>query len=140
MAHPTTIRTGRAICDGPLDSIGFPARGEALTRTRKTTCGVKIIELMATRLDATSGDPLREEVEPHIEEEARLVLDLQHTALVDSVGVGAILTLLRKLVAVGGDLKLCGARPSVERTFRLTRMDRIIEIHADCAEAVASYD
>ena len=54
-------------------------------------------------------------------------------------GLGAILSCLKELVALGGDLKLCGLQPIVQRTFERARMTPIIEIYPTCDEAVASY-
>jgi anti-sigma B factor antagonist len=58
---------------------------------------------------------------------------------VDSAGLGAILSCLRKLTAAEGDLKLCGLTGPVRAIFEISRMHRIFDIYATRAEAIAAF-
>ena len=65
---------------------------------------------------------------------ARVVLDMHMADFVDSSGLGAIIAAMKQL-ALGQVIELAGMGPSVEKVFRLTRMDTIFTIHksADAA-------
>jgi anti-sigma B factor antagonist len=53
--------------------------------------------------------------------------------------LGAMLSCLRQLNARRGDLKLCGMSKQVRGAFELVRLDRILDIHANRAEAVLAF-
>ena len=69
---------------------------------------------------------------PHV------VLDLSEVVFIDSSGLGAIVAAMKQL---GGTrrLDLAGLTPTVDRVFRLTRMDSVFTIHGSVAEAEAVY-
>lgn len=58
----------------------------------------------------------------------RIVLDLAKVDFVDSSGLGAIVATMK---ALGGDrkLELAGLTPTVDKVFRLTRMDTVFAIY-----------
>ena len=58
----------------------------------------------------------------------RIVLDLTKVDFVDSSGLGAIVATMK---ALGGDrkLELAGLTPTVDKVFRLTRMDTVFAIY-----------
>ena len=97
-------------------------------------------EPMMNRLDADNGDAFRAAVEAHLTDDAKVVFDLHRIELVDSSGLGAILALLKRIVAEGGDLKLCELTPRLQTLFERARLPQILEIHATRDEAVRSYD
>jgi anti-sigma B factor antagonist len=70
---------------------------------------------------------------------ARIILDLSQLKFVDSSGLGAMLSCLRQLNGVGGDLKLCGMTKSVRALFQLVRMHRVFEIFNDRDDAIRSF-
>ena len=59
----------------------------------------------------------------------RVVLDMSRVAFLDSSGLGAVVAVM-KLLAPDRKLELSGLTPTVEKVFRLTRMDSIFTIHA----------
>ena len=69
---------------------------------------------------------------PHV------VLDLNEVEFVDSSGLGAIVAAMKQL---GGTrrLDLAGLTPTVDRVFRLTRMESVFTIHDSLAEAQAVF-
>jgi anti-anti-sigma factor len=68
----------------------------------------------------------------------RVVLNLSAVRMMDSSGVGLLMELNRKLDQQGGVLRLAGIQPRIRSLLALTRLDRVIEVHDDEAEAVAS--
>jgi anti-sigma B factor antagonist len=80
------------------------------------------------RLDALSAAAFRLRLMEAVQGGCRrLVLDLSRTALVDSSGLGVLVSVLRRLPGPGS-LVLRGVTPGVDRTLRLARLDRLLVI------------
>lgn len=58
----------------------------------------------------------------------RVVLDLTDVDFVDSSGLGAIVAAMKQL-EINTKLELAALSPTVEKVFRLTRMDSVFVIH-----------
>ena len=58
---------------------------------------------------------------------------------VDSSGLGSFLSCLRKVLAGGGGLKLCGMSRQVRAIFELVKLHQILEIHDTSDEAVRAF-
>ncbi len=69
----------------------------------------------------------------------RIVVDLADCEFIDSTFLGALVVSLKKITAIGGDLKLVGFQPNVRSMFELTRMYRVFESFETKEEAVASF-
>jgi anti-anti-sigma factor len=69
----------------------------------------------------------------------RIVVDLVDCEFIDSTFLGALVVSLKKITALGGDLKLVGFQPNVRSMFELTRMYRVFEAFETREEAVASF-
>ncbi len=70
----------------------------------------------------------------------KIVVDLSDCEFVDSTFLGALVVSLKKITAIGGDLKLVGFRPTVRSMFELTRMYRVFESFETVEEAVLSFN
>jgi anti-sigma B factor antagonist len=58
----------------------------------------------------------------------RVILDLTKVDFLDSSGLGAVVAVM-KLLGPARKLELAGLTPTVEKVFRLTRMDQVFTIH-----------
>ncbi|MDJ0629252.1 MAG: STAS domain-containing protein [Rhodobacter sp.] len=65
----------------------------------------------------------------------RVVLDLGQVGFLDSSGLGAVVAALKQL-GPGRTLELAALTPTVEKVFRLTRMDTVFTIHPDADHAI----
>ena len=72
-------------------------------------------------------------------ERNRVVLDLDHTELLDSAGLTAILDLQEKLRDVGGDVKLAVSGAVNRKVLEITRLDQQLEVFDNVLDAVKSY-
>ena len=81
-------------------------------------------------LDHCSAPQVRQQLDDLLMDESvvHVVLDLENLTFMDSSGIGVLLGRLRKLSARGGSLSVKGMRPSVEKLFRLSGLDRVIGI------------
>lgn len=64
-----------------------------------------------------------------------LVLDLAQVQVVDSSGLGTIVTALKAARAAGGSLVLVNVHPEIQSIIRLTRLDKVLATCSDAQEA-----
>ncbi len=77
-------------------------------------------------LDALSTLEIRPTIEALIEEKrSRVEVDLHALRLIDSSGVGALISLYKRLRANGGELVITGLRDQPLAIFKLLRLERI---------------
>ena len=97
-------------------------------------CAVPIEEL-----DASNAPEFKRDIASLLDANAKLVLDLSRLRFVDSSGLGAFISCLRKLNAKGGDLKLSGMSTQVRGVFELVRMHRVFDILPTNDDAVRAF-
>lgn len=100
---------------------------------------VAVAAVPVDELDASNAGEFKRDVAPLLEANTKLVLDLSRLRFVDSSGLGAFISCLRKLNAAGGDLKLCGMSRQVRAVFELVRMHRVFDIYATSEEAARAF-
>ena len=100
---------------------------------------VAVATVPVEELDASNAGEFKRDIAPVLEANAKLVLDLSRLRFVDSSGLGAFISCLRKLNAKGGDLKLCGMSKQVRAVFELVRMHRVFDICATSEDAVRAF-
>ena len=69
----------------------------------------------------------------------KLVIDLSFCEFIDSTFLGTIVISLKKITAIGGDIKLVGFQPAVRSMFELTRISKVFETFESTDEAVNSF-
>ncbi len=99
----------------------------------------QLVRVCEPRIDAAVAirfkDRMREVTgggAPHV------VLDLSVVEFIDSSGLGAIVAAMKQLGPVRR-LDLAGLTPTVDRVFRLTRMDSVFTIHESVEKARAVF-
>jgi anti-sigma B factor antagonist len=107
--------------------------------TAKIEGDVAVVELAIEELDAGNVEQFKHDLAPVLEAHAKVVLDLEQLRFLDSSGLGAFLSCLRKLNAKSGDLKLCGMSKQIHEVFHLVRMHRIFDIFNTREEAVSAF-
>ena len=100
---------------------------------------IAVVSLRAEHLDASAADEFKRNMQPILDANSQVVFDMSPLQFVDSAGLGAILSCLRKLSAADGDLKLCGLSKPVRAIFEISRMHRIFDIFPTRAEAVQAF-
>ena len=103
------------------------------TQTRPKVISVSVLE---DRIDAATAIQFKEKMrDATLDGPARVVLDLARVQFLDSSGLGAIVA-VKKLIGPDRVLELSGLTPTVEKVFRLTRMDSIFTIHPAVVEGL----
>lgn len=89
------------------------------------------------RIDAAVAIRFKDRMREVVQHPAnRVILDLSRVGFLDSSGLGAVVAVM-KLVGPDRKLELAGLTPTVEKVFRLTRMDRVFTIHAEAPMSVS---
>jgi anti-sigma B factor antagonist len=97
--------------------------------------GVTIAKLLDRRLDASGGTDFKTRIGGRLDAGERfLVLDLSDVEFVDSTGLSAILSILKRVPPDGG-LALAGCQKQVVELVKLTRLDRILRLFPTAQEA-----
>ena len=80
-------------------------------------------------LDALSTPELRPAIEALVaEKRGAVTVDLSELRIIDSSGVGAIVSLYKRMRAVGAKVEVVGLRDQPLAIFRLLRLDRIFTV------------
>ena len=66
-----------------------------------------------------------------------VVVDFTQSAYIDSSGLGALVSLGKRLRDLGGDLRLAGLNDDLRTLFELTRWDSLFPLYASRADALA---
>jgi anti-sigma B factor antagonist len=101
---------------------------------------VAVAAMPIEELDASNAGEFKRDMAPLLEAHANLVLDLSRLRFVDSSGLGAFISCLRKLNAKGGDLKLCGMSKPVRAVFELVRMHKVFDILPTRDDALRAFE
>ena len=67
-----------------------------------------------------------------------IVVNLAGVPMMDSSGIGSLIRCHSAVSAAGGKLKIVGATNTVMQAFKVTRLDRVLELHADEKSALAA--
>jgi len=77
-------------------------------------------------LDAVTAPELRPALDQLVGENRKLItIDLSALKLIDSSGVGVLVSLFKRVRANGGDVRITGLRDQPLAIFKLLRLDRV---------------
>ena len=100
---------------------------------------LRVIKAQEDRIDAAIAiqfkDRMRELTEAG---PSRLLLDLSRVDFLDSSGLGAVVAAFKQ-AAPERRLELAGLSPTVEKVFKLTRMDSVFKIHETAGDVTATF-
>jgi len=92
------------------------------------------------RMDAQVSGLLKGRIQELLDKgSAKLVLDLEGLEFLDSSGLGALVSCLRRVREKKGEIKLAGLRPEVRSIFDITRVSRLFHISENVPDAVKAF-
>lgn len=95
-----------------------------------------VIRVMDDRIDAASAIQFKERMrEITATPSERVVLDMSNVGFLDSSGLGAVVAVMKALGPIRR-LEISGLTTTVEKVFRLTRMDSVFIIHKSLPEGL----
>ncbi|WP_299562315.1 STAS domain-containing protein [uncultured Sulfitobacter sp.] len=97
---------------------------------------ILVITVQEQRIDAAVALAFKDRMRELTEGPARtVVLDLDHVSFIDSSGLGAIVAAMKNL-APDRTLVLAGLTGTVDKVFRLTRMDTVFGLYGSVDDAL----
>jgi anti-sigma B factor antagonist len=98
--------------------------------------GVKVVHLSGP-IDVSQAMQLREVLGEHLDGAgARVLVDLSGVPLIDSSGIGVMVTAHRRADSTGASFALAGAGATVARVFSMTRTDKLLTLYPEVEEGV----
>jgi len=103
------------------------------------TGNASILKIFEKRLNAKIAVEFKDVLSQIIEDgNLNIILDMQDVEFIDSSGIGAIVTGLKRL-GRRGDIVISNVADPVMQMFSLTRMDKVFRIFKTQQEAAASF-
>ena len=97
-----------------------------------------VVTPLEERLDARVATDFKERMAELIASgNTKIVLDLSKVEFIDSSGLGAIVSSLKRMGGQG-DLVVCGLQETTMTMFKLTRMDRVFQVFGNEQQAVSA--
>ena len=99
---------------------------------------MQIVTVNCARIDAAMAIQFKEDMRQETDGgPLRVVLDLTGVEFIDSSGLGAIVAAMKQL---GNErsLDLAGLTPTVDKVFRLTRMDTVFNLFSTLEDATSA--
>src|ERR1700760_2293301 len=98
--------------------------------------GVTVLSLQGN-LDAATAAGLKQEVIGIADaKKTKVAVDLAQLTLIDSTGVGVLISLFKRVRALGGVVHFAGLVAQPKEIFRLLRLDRSLDLHPTLEDAL----
>jgi anti-sigma B factor antagonist len=103
--------------------------------------GILIIDLSEKRATVETAKEFKADFLNLIENgnTKKIIVDFSKVEFVDSSFLGAIVSGLKKITALKGDIKILGLQPPVRAMFELTRLYKVFEIFDNKTDAIGSF-
>lgn len=106
---------------------------------RTNAAGVAILEIDG-QLIVGNRQELKTLVQDGLDRgERKFLIDCSRTGYIDSSGLGALVTLSKKVRESNGDLRIAGLNEDLRALFELTKLDTLFHIAPSAEEALAGF-
>jgi stage II sporulation protein AA (anti-sigma F factor antagonist) len=105
-------------------------------RTEKT--GAVLVAVLEGELDDHGADGVRQAIDRELDRMHKpyLVVDVAGLSFMDSSGLGVMLGRYRKVAERGGEMRVSGASPSIEKLFHLSGMHKLVQFYHRRGDAI----
>ncbi|MES2123438.1 MAG: STAS domain-containing protein [Gemmatimonadota bacterium] len=101
--------------------------------------GVTVVGLEGQLIVANRQD-LKQLIQDALDRgERKFILDFTRTAYIDSSGLGALVSISKKVRESSGDLRLVGLNEDLRSLFELTKLDTLFSISETASEALEGF-
>ena len=102
---------------------------------------VAIVTIPVKTLEMKNIPEFKRDIGPVLEANGKVVFDMSQMEFIDSSGCGSISFCVRKIKEKGNgsDLKICGVSKQISATFRLIRLNKLVEIFESREEAIKAF-
>ncbi len=110
-----------------------------LEHSRLEHNGVTVLSLRGS-LNALTAPDIKGAIDALVaEKRLNVAVDMEGLELIDSSGVGAIVSLFKRVRMVGGDVKIAGLRGQPKEIFRILKLEKAFDIVPTLADAEARF-
>jgi anti-sigma B factor antagonist len=115
-------------------------RSDAMSFSQtKDASGVAVLQVEG-QLIVGNRQELKDLVQTALDQgERRLLIDFSRTGYIDSSGLGALVSISKKIREAGGELRLSGLNEDLRSLFELTKLDTLFAIAETPQQALASF-
>jgi anti-sigma B factor antagonist len=107
--------------------------------TSKHPSGVLVVEVEG-QLIVGNRQELKATIQQALDNgERKLLVDFAKTGYIDSSGLGALVSISKKVREQGGELRLSGLNEDLRSLFELTKLDTLFAIADDSAQALVGF-
>ena len=71
--------------------------------------------------------------------EKKVVMDFTDLKYIDSTGLGIVVFCSGKLSESGGELRVAGANPTIRNLFKITRIEKVMNLDDNLEAAIAGF-
>jgi anti-sigma B factor antagonist len=108
-------------------------------KTNRTDAGITVVKVEG-QLVVGNRQELKELVQDAVEGgDRKFLFDFTPTAYIDSSGLGALVSISKRIREAGGELRLAGLNEDLRSLFELTKLDTLFPIAGSAAEALTGY-
>jgi anti-sigma B factor antagonist len=107
--------------------------------TSKHRSGVLVVEVEG-QLIVGNRQELKATIQTALDNgERKLLIDFAKTGYIDSSGLGALVSISKKVREQGGELRLAGLNEDLRSLFELTKLDTLFAIADSTEQALAGF-
>lgn len=88
------------------------------------------------RLDASNEKEFKDKFQSYLEETVYFIMDFSELDFIDSTGLGAIISSLKKVAELDGDIYIANLQDKPRMLFEITRAYKIFEVFDDVETAI----
>ncbi len=110
--------------------------------TVRNSDGVKVVEFADRKiLDEVSISEIRDELTKLASsaDAIKILLSFKHVEHLSSAALGVLITLNKQVAEKNGRLKLSDIAPQIYEVFKITRLNKLFDIHNTAEQALASF-
>jgi anti-sigma B factor antagonist len=105
----------------------------------KDSSGVLVVQVDG-QLIVGNRHELKDLIQAALEKgERRLLIDFSRTGYIDSSGLGALVSISKRVREAGGELRLSGLNDDLRSLFELTKLDTLFAITETPEQALTSF-
>jgi len=105
----------------------------------KDSSGVLVVQVDG-QLIVGNRHELKDLIQAALEKgERRLLIDFSRTGYIDSSGLGALVSIAKRVRESGGELRLSGLNDDLRSLFELTKLDTLFAITETPEQALTSF-
>jgi anti-sigma B factor antagonist len=102
---------------------------------------IGILALNGNLIGEKDGLPITENFSGYLENGTHeFIIDLSELQLINSTGLGVLITLLTKARKAGGEVILANPSEYIQNLLLITKLNTIFQIHPTVEEAIESYN